>query len=522
MSNHLLDTKSLRNLCIAALVVACVLGGCRGSGRSEAGLRVGIMASPTTLDPRLAVDAEGSKITSLIFDGLLALDDELNLMPALAERYEIVDDVTYRVFLRRDVRFHSGAPFTAADVIYTYQSIRDPQTRSPYKSAFDRVKALKAEDDYTVRIELKEPYAPFLTALRAKIVSREDIQRLGERYGHEPVGTGRYRLVRFVPESMVVLEANDAYWGEPPRQRRIVFHIIKEDNVRVLKLMKGDIDLVQNGVPPLLVGKLTNRDELALKTDVGTVSTYMGLNLGDAILKQRKVREAIARAIDVDAIIRWRWRGLAIRANSILAPSLWAHDDALEPIPYDPAAAKRLLDEAGYPDPDGDGPAMRFELVYKTTTVKNRVDIARMIAHQLGKVGIGINLKTYEWGTFFRDVRTGNFQLYTLSWVGLTEPDIFYDVCHSSQMPPEGMNRDRYVNPAVDRLVERGRVTMNQVVRKEIYDRVQRIVLHDLPFIPLWYEKNWVMYQRDLEDVRLRPDAAYLPFADVVKRGATN
>jgi peptide/nickel transport system substrate-binding protein len=487
------------------LAMVCVIG-C-SSKKAEEGLQVGVLANPVSLDPRVAVDAEGSKITSLMFDGLMALDDELELVPALAERYEMLDETTYRLHLRKGVKFHSGVPFTAKDVVYTYHSLMDPATRSPYKSAFDRVKKVEAEDDHTVLIKLKEPYAPFLTMLQAKILSSADMDR--------PIGTGRYVLESFTPESRVALKANADYWNGRPKQDRIVFHIIKDDNVRVLKLMKGDVDLVQNGVPPLLVEKLLDRKNLAMKNDIGIVATYMGLNLTDPILKNKKVRQAIARAIDVDSIIRWRWRGLAIPAASIISPALWAYDTSLEPISYDPAKAKRLLDEAGFPDPDGDGPGVRFELVYKTTTVKARIDIARMIAQQLGEVGIGINMKTYEWGTFFRDVRTGNFQMYTLSWVGITEPDIFYDVCHSTQMPPKGLNRDRYSNPEIDRLVELGRVTMDQDVRKKIYAKVQKILLEDLPFIPLWYEKNWVMYQRNLSGVSLRPDAAYLPFAEV-------
>lgn len=500
--------RKARRSTLLLILLLIIVAACTRTNPDE-GIRIAILAEPVSLDPRLAVDAEGSKITALIFNGLLAMDDKLNLIPALAERYEQLSDRTYRFHLRRGVVFHSGTPFTADDVLFTYKSIIDPKTRSPYKAAFDRIKRMRAEDDHTVFIELKEPYAPFLTALKAKIVSHRDV---------ETVGTGRYVLSEHVPQSKIVLVANDKYWGGKPKQDKLIFRIIKEDNVRVLKLMKGDVDLVQNGVPPLLVQKLLSRKDLELKDDVGIVSTYMGLNLTDPILGKREVRQAIARAINVDAIIRWRWRGLAIKANSIIAPAIWAYDDKLGSIPHDPAEAKRLLDRAGYPDPDGDGPKLRFEVEYKTTTAKNRVDIARMISQQLREVGIGVVLKTYEWGTFFRDVRTGNFQMYTLSWVGVTEPDIFYNICHSSQMPPVGLNRDRYSNPEMDRLVELGRVTMSQDARKKIYDRVQEIILEDLPFIPLWYEKNWVMYRKDLMGVTLRPDAAYIPFTNVTRK----
>lgn len=496
------------NLCVllAALIAS---PSCKKTQRPENGvLNAAIQSSPATLDPRLATDAEGDKISQLIFDGLMARNDDLEIVPDLAERFEKISDTSYRFFLRRGVLFHSGNPLTSRDVVYTYETILDGTVASPFKEYFSRIRKIVSEDDYTVRIDLAEPYAPFLTLLTKGIVSEADAKKLGGRYGREPVGTGPYRLVRFVPEKIVELEANSGYFGKIPKIKTLRLHVISDDNIRVLKLIKGDIDLVQNGVPALLLKKVLENSGLEMIADDGIVVTYLGMNLTDKYLKDRRVRQAIAYAIDRDQIIAHRYGGMAEKANSILSPMNWAYDADLYQYDYDPKKAASLLEEADLKKPT---------LSYKTSTIKERIDTGRMIAHQLGQAGITVKVEPYEWGTFYRDVRTGNFQLYSLSWVGVTEPDIFYDVCHSSRFPPRGLNRDRYKNPEVDRLVGEARVTMDQNERKKIYSKVQKIILDDLPFVPLWYEKNIVVYQKSLEDVSVRPDASYLTFVNITK-----
>ncbi len=464
-------------------------------------LKVALGVGPINLDPRKAADAEGTKICKLIYDGLLARDANADFVPALAEKYELVGETVYKFYLRKGVKFHSGAPFTAKDVLYTYQSILDGDIISPYRESFERIKTMQALDDYTLRIELKKTYAPFLTLTTLGIVSHKDHDK--------PIGTGPYELKNFKPDTIVELKANPNYFGPKPKLKQLVLEIIKDDNVRVLKLVKGEIDLVQNAVPALLIPALLKKHNLKMVADNGINMTYLGINLTDKILKDKKVRQAIAYAINREEIINHRFDGLAIKANSLLPPSNWAYDESLGQYEYNPKKAKELLKQAGHTN---------FSLSQKTSTQKQRVDIAKMIAYQLSQVGIDSNVQSYEWGTFYRDVKTGNFQLYTLAWVGITEPDFFYDVCHSSQFPPKGVNRDRYKNPEVDKLVAQARVTLDKDKRKQLYAKVQQILFKDLPFIPLWYEKNVVVYQPDLQSVSLRPDASYRTFMNISKK----
>lgn len=499
-------------------IAALALGfGCTKKDRAGT-LTVAVPQGPVALDPRLTADATGDKIAHLICDGLFRKNAELEMVPLLAERFEQLSETSYRFHLRPKVLFHDGTPLTAEDVAYTYRSIIDGSVPSPYRSSFDRIKKIVVEGPLTVRIDLVEPYAPFLVMLSRGIVPKQAAERMGGAFATHPIGTGPYRFVRFVTDSIVELEANERYFGAKPKTKRLQFQIIKDDNIRVLKLIKGDVDLVQNGVPPLLIDNIVEKPNLTKQEDTGIVVSYMGFNLADPILKKQRVRQALAYAIDRDEIISHRWQGLAVKANSILAPSNWAYDRSLGQYDYDPQKAMRLLDAAGYPDPDGAGPKPRLALTLKTSTNKERIDIARMIAHQLAKVGIALTVEPYEWGTFFRDVKTGNFQVYTLSWVGIIEPDIFYDVYDSKMVPPAGLNRGHYANPKIDALVRAGRRTMDRAKRKEIYKQVQRILFEELPSIPLWYEKNVVVYQKDLAGVSLRPDASYRVLVDVEKQ----
>lgn len=503
---------------IAALITLMILATSCAGGKSPAdAIVVAIESSPTTFDPRLAMDSYSMKIDELIFNGLVKLDKNFDYTPDLAQKYEQLNDVTYRFFLRENVRFHNGDLLTADDVIYTFRTIMSEEMASPFKATFDYIKDIEKESDNVITIRLKEPYAPFLTAMVKGIVPKNYAEKMGKEFGQLPVGTGPYKLTEFISDSHVNLEVNEDYFGEKPKLPRLIFKIFKDDNVRVLQLMRGSVDMVQNAVPPVLLKMLEKRKNLSVDAAPSIVFAYLGMNLEDKILSNENVRRALAHSINREEIIKYKWEGFARIANTLLAPSHWAYTADVSVYDFDPEKAKRLLDEAGYPDPDGDGPKKRFYLSYKTSTQKHRIDIANLIAEQLSMVGIGVNVTPYEWGTFFRDIKTGDFQLYSLTWVGITEPDIYYSIYNSTQMPPSGANRNRYVNKEIDRLTELGRATVDKKRRAEIYKKVQQIVADELPYIPLWYEDNVVVRGSDLLNYQITADAGFDGFVDAVK-----
>jgi peptide/nickel transport system substrate-binding protein len=342
--------------------------------------------------------------------------------------------------------------------------------------------------------------------LTLPIVPKPEEGRIDHQAEH-PVGTGPFRFVSYSTDEELVLEANPTYFEGPPRIRTVRFRIVPDETVRVLELEKGNVSLLLNPISPELLPRLSRKENLRVAKEVGTNYSYLGFNLNDPILRHLSVRKAIAHAIDREGIIRHILKDLAVPAPFLFSPKNGFHNPRLARIGYDPEEAKRLLDEAGFPDPDGEeGPASRFNLVYKTSQNELRLRIAMVIQDQLRQIGVGVDIRSYEWGTFFSDIKNGNFQIYSLTWVGISDPDILHYIFHSKSVPPEGANRGHYQNPEADRLLEQGRREQDPSVRKRIYDEVQGIVAADVPYISLWHSVNVAVFDRRLKGFELFPD----------------
>jgi peptide/nickel transport system substrate-binding protein len=329
-------------------------------------------------------------------------------------------------------------------------------------------------------------------------------------HGYTPVpGAGPYKVDDFQPDESITLSRFNGYHARPPAIAKVVVKFIPDSNVRFLELKKGSVNFVLNGIDPDLLPAAVADPSLEMEEAPGSNVSYLGFNLRDRILSDARVRGAVALAIDREAIVRTIWKGHADLADSILAPGFWAHAEGLPPLRHDLAEAKRLLDRAGYRDPDGDGPKPRFTLTYKTSQNELRRRIAAVLQEQMRQAGIAVEVQSREWGTFFSDIRSGNFQLYGLTWVGIADPDIFHYAFHSRQVPPEGANRGRYANAELDRLVEEGRRELSRSKRKEIYRKVQLLLSRDLPVIPLWVNRNILVRDRRLAGFTLTPDEDY-------------
>lgn len=495
---------------IVLLIISLFLG-CQSSvktGPDE--IVVAIESSPLTLDPRLATDAYSTKISALIFNGLFRWNDKFQLEPDLAASYRWVTPVHLKIRLKDNVSFHNGKPLTVDDVVATYQSVIENQVASPYRGHFDKVASIQKQGSHSLDIRLKEPFAPFLSHLTMGIIPQG-------RHEGTPKGTGPFMLYRFKAHEKIILVQNPHYFEGPASLRRIIFKVIKDDNLRVLELLSGRVDLVQNGIPPALIDYVRQKENVVVAEKPGINFAYLGFNLRKPPLDKIQVRQAIAHAINIPEIITYKLNKTAKRADSILSPLHWAHADNLPYQKYDPKLAASLLDQAGYPDPDGSGPLPRFTLNYKTSTKKDRVGVARLIARYLKTVGIDVKITSFEWGTFYKDINQGHFQMYSLSWVGVTEPDIFHYIFHSSQFPPQGANRGHYMNQAVDHLTEVARKTLDEKQRKHTYSQIQRILAVELPYIPLWYENNIVAYRKGIQGYELYPDASFKSLVKVRK-----
>lgn len=504
----------------AIFFVAAVLGGpaacdrAKGkTGESGRTLTVGLEANPTILDPRVALDVYATRIFPLIFEGLFEIGQNSEPLPQLVSSFEQSDALTYVFHLKPGRFFPDGRELTAADAAFTLSSLAEPSLKSPKKALLDKIAEIKVLDRYTIQLKLKEPYAPFLTDLAFGIVPATAVKKMGESFGRKPFGSGPYLVESFEAGSAVVLTVNPKYGGPRPSFDRLVFRVIPDDVTRVMALERGEISLLLNSTPPDDLPRLQSNPRFNIIMEPGVNYVYLGMNLTDPALKDVRVRRAIAYAIDRESLIHCLLRDTVNPAAGLLAPSHWAYDPEVMPYEFNPEKAKALLDEAGFPDPDGDGPRPRFKLIYKTSQLKQGRWVAEAVGEQLKKVGLEIEVRSFEWGTYFADIISGNFQLYSLTWVGTTDPDLYYFIFHSTSAPPNGANRNRYANPDFDRLAEQGRRTLERSERKIIYSRVQQLLAQDLPCISLWYNKNIVVSDRRLHGFVLYPSGDFRSLA---------
>jgi peptide/nickel transport system substrate-binding protein len=503
----------LRTLLLPLLALLAVLlpGAVPLAAAEPPPLVVMIDSDPATLDPLLATDAYGVRIAhQLIFETFVVLGDDLSLQPGLA-RWERLSPTRYRFTLAAGRRFHSGAPLTAADAVYTLQRFMAPEVGSPYGAALrEEIAAVQQTGALRFEVELKAPYAGFLSHLILPVVSREP--------GGVPTpwgdlnGSGPFRFERREVGEIDLLRNPD--YPRPAGAARVEIKVVRDESTRLLKLEKGDIDLVVNVLPLDKIAQFQRgplRKDYTVQEAPGLSFQYLGFNLKDPVLADVRVRRAIAHAIHVELLVERRQLGHSQRATGLMPPGSPFADASLEPYAYDPAAARRLLDEAGYPVRDG----KRFALSYKTTTDRSAVIQARVIQNDLRQVGIDVDVRSYEWATFYGDIKAGNFQLYSLRWIGVSDPDFLYELLDSKQLPPDGRNRDRYANPRVDALLEQARVAPDPQRRGALYRQVDRIVYDELPYLPLWHNHNVAIVSRRWSGFRLHPSGGFEHLAEM-------
>jgi peptide/nickel transport system substrate-binding protein len=490
---------------------------CLGCAQAESAadadvVKVIIAASPTNFDPRVGIDQGSARVHQLVYSQLMTIDEQLRVAPGLAARLDNPDPLTYIAHLRSGVRFHDGRVLTARDVAYTFNSLLDPAFVSPRKGAYRMVASVTALDDSRVEFKLKEPFGSFPIQLVMQIVPEGS----GDSLRTFPIGTGPYRFVRYVVDEQVELTAYEGYWDGLPQNAGVTLRIIPDDTMRGLELRKGSADLTVNDVPPDIAYQL-QKDGLRITQGQGVDYAYIGLNMRDPVLSDRRVRHAIGYAVDRQAIVDYLRRGLAQPAVGVLSPIAWAFEPTVHQFTYDVDRARGLLDEAGYPDPDGDGPLPRLRLSLKTSTDEFYRLQASVIQQNLRLVGIDVDLRSYEFATFYSDVLSGNVQMYTLQWVGVTDPDMLRRLYHSEQVPPVGFNRVYYSNPEVDRLIDEATRAATDEERLRHYSQVQKKVAEDAPYISLWYKTNVAVARPNISGVRLSAQADFLTLKDVRK-----
>jgi len=473
---------------------------------------IALEAMPTQLDPRFATDANSSRVDSLVFASLVTVGDDGGYRPYLAHDWKHPDPRTYVFHLRTDFRFEDGRTVTARDVVESYRGLLDPASGSPRSALLSALDSVRA-DGNRIEFRLKHPDAAFMETATFAVLPAE----LSRRPAQEPtdlVASGPYRIVEVRSDRYILLRANRHFPLGAPAIPTLRFRIVPEATMRALELEKGSVDFVENAVDPDTLRWLADADggHTILRGPSNTFQ-YLGVNHRRPPLADLRVRRAVALAIDRAAIVRYVLKGTARVATGILPPHHWAYAHHVRAYPHDPARARALLDRAGYRRPAGAPKAPRLTLSYKTTTQELSRRVAEVLAYQLAAVGIHLDISTYEWGTFYADIKSGNFDLYSLAWVGIADPDIMRLVFHSAMVPPAGNNRGAFASRRMDRLTDAARGEIDRKRRRRLYVRAQRTAARELPYVPLWWPDNVVVTSPRLRGFSPQPSGDLLQLA---------
>lgn len=453
----------------------------------------GSIGDASTLLPVLASDSSSSQINGLIYNGLVRYNGRLEVVGELAESWEIsADNLSITFHLRKDVRWHDGAPFTSADVLFTYQLYIDPETPTAYAESYLQVKKAQAPDPYTFIVTYDQPYAPALMSWGVAMLPRHLLagQKITESpLARRPIGTGPYKFVEWQGGEKIVLEANRDYFAGSPYIKRYVFRIIPDTSTQFLELQTGGLDYM--GLSPLQYDRQT--DTLAFRRLFNKYRylsfgyTYLGYNLNRPLFQDKRVRQALSCAIDKQEIIDGVLMGYGEIATGPYKTDTWVYNQEVPRYDYNPQRARQLLAEAGWQDNDGDGildkDGVRFQFVIVTNQGNDlRSKAGEIIQRRFRDIGVDVQLRIIEWATFLKEfINPGNFDATLLGWTGGPEPDQF-EIWHSSKTGPRQLNFIGYKNAEVDALLEKGRRIFDQQQRKKIYDRFQQILAEEQPY----------------------------------------
>jgi peptide/nickel transport system substrate-binding protein len=464
------------------LMMFCLLLTACGKPENIGEINFAIAQAPLNLDPRYATDAASERVNRLIYQPLVDFDAALQPAWILA-RGDAVNDKEYRIILnKKRALFHYQKVLITADVKATYESFLSDSPYylkdSPHAAEFSNIKSIEIVDENTLIFYLKQEDKNFPAKLIIGIMPK-DLIDINHDFSHNPVGSGALKFSSW--ENKLTLQ-------RVKDEQVISLQEVKDPTVRVLKLLRGEVDLIQGDLPPELVKHLQSKPEISLKTSVGANFSYLGLNMQDAVLKQLKVRKAIAHAIDRQAIIDKVMVKSSRIAGAILPPEHYTNKNInLTPYDYNPDLAKKLLQEAGVKLP--------LKLVYKTSTDAQRVRFATILQAQMRPAGIELEIRSLDWGTFFADVKQGNFQLFGLTWVGIKTPEIYAKAFGSQNFPPNGFNRGRYQDAELDKLLA-----------NEDWSAATARIHAQLPYIPLWYEGQFAAMQKNIHNYSPKAD----------------
>lgn len=505
-------------LFLTVLMAGVFSGSCRRD-RSGGPFVIALGDNIRTIDPigSPSVDAASERVRTLMFNSLVRKDANFDYVGELASEVKRSEDnLSFTFILRDGVKFHDGRPFTSADAKYTLDLVFSStfaKSASFYEgTGADRksyIKSVEAPDPRTLVVTTVKPWTGLLSNLVPVAIIPKDSYATQKDH---PLGSGPFKFVSYDSSQQVVdLQANPDYWEGAPHVPTVRVRVIADTNALQAELQSGRVDIapLPTSLSPDAIKQLGSHPKLQVLQFTGSNLNLLTFNCSQPPLNETKVRQAIAHAVDREGMIRDLLLGQGKIAHSILPEESWAYH-ASQTYSFDPAAAKKLLDEAGSKDPDGDGPQMRFSkpVVFKVSgssvAAKN---YAGVIQNYLKNVGIPVSIETAELNTLFDELRRGNFQIFYGQWVGGNQDPIFFkDLFATSEIPTEtraSRNRSRYSNPELDKLIDEAINTFDREKAKELYAKIQDIVARDAPVLPLWYQANIVIAQKNVGNIKV-------------------
>ncbi len=485
----------LRQLVSATTVILLLFGtalAARSGAAADQTLVVGLVAEPVNLDPSQVTDFNSTRAGRRIVESLVDFDDRTtDLVPGLAQSWTVSPDgLEYTFKLQPGIKFQDGTPLNAEAVRFNFErQIADDSPAHklgwyPFaKYFFGTIKAVVPVDDLTVKFVLSEPRASFIGTMATSasgIISPTAYGKLGKDFAGQPVGTGPFRLVSWDRGNQIIMERNPAYWRGAPRLQKIAYRWVADDQTRLAQLQNGTLDLVVD-LPPDSIAGIEKDSRFTVLKQTGMHVWYVGINTLHGPLADKRVRQALNYAVDKVSITRDVLKGTGVPAISPLNPGTWGHDPALVRYDYNPAQAKKLLAEAGYPN----GFTVNFWVPESGSGMQAPVAMSTVIQANLQAVGVQAKIQTMEWGAFLKRLTTREQDLFALSWAaGLPDPDfVLYPLFHSSQWTPNGPNRALYKNEKFDALLDAARRSTDEKFRKRLYSEAQKILLDEAPWI---------------------------------------
>lgn len=500
----------------AVFFLAACGGGGNGDGNGDEGtsgdgeptvLRVANGADPVTFDIQDTNDQATTRIAKQIYETLIFQTEDLELVPGLATEWEEVEENLYEFKLREDVTFHNGEPFTAEDVEFTLRRAVESPTIGHIVGSIDP-DTIEVVDDHTIRVGTSDTFGPFLTHLAhpaVAILNQTAVEEAGEDYGvSEVVGTGPFEFEEWVTGTHVTANRYEDYWGEAPEIDRIEFNTVADPSVRLIELESGSVDIAYD-IAPSDIPAVEDNEELTLINTPNLGSEYLGLSLNnDTPLRDVQVRQAIAHAIDVEAIIDTVYMGVGDQMAGPINELVFGYNEDLEPIEYNLDTARDLLAEAGYPDGG-------FSLsLYVGDNSQERIRVSQVVSEALAEIGITVEVQQMEWGAFLDSAAVGEPDMFLLGWTTVTTDADYglYPLFHSNSFGESG-NRTFYANDRVDELLDLGRYTSDQDERLEYYHEAQEIIHDEVPWVFLQTRENVTGISNRVNGFEHHPTGSY-------------